>query len=107
MIKELPTDHAPGLDSFIGTFYQKAWAIIKQDIMAAMLELYVGDGRGFAKLNKAMLVLIPKKPEAEEVGDVRPISLTHSFAKLFAEMLANRARHHMKDNVGVNQSTST
>ena len=43
--------------------------------MAALLKLFVGDVRGFAKLNQALIVLIPKKPDAEDVGDfliVRP-----------------------------------
>lgn len=103
-IKELPTDRAPGPDGFIAAFYQKAWPIIKNDVMAMIMKLYVGDGRGFGKLNRAHIVLIPKKPDAESVGDYRPISLPHSAAKLFAKMLANRARRRMKEIVAANQS---
>ena len=80
-----------------GFFYQKAWPIIKHDIMAAFMKLYVGDGLGFGKLNKALITLIPKRADAEEVEDFRPISLTHSFAKLFAKVLACRARRRMTD----------
>ena len=104
VIKELPADRAPGPDGFIGIFYQKAWQIIEHDIMAGIMKLYVGDGRGFSKLNKALITLIPKRPDAEVVGDYRPLSLTHSFAKLFAKALACRARRRMPDIVGVNQS---
>ena len=103
-IRELPSDRAPGPDGFIGAFYQRAWHIIKRDVMAVLMKLYVGDGRGFGKLNRAHIVLIPKKPDAEEVGDFRPISLTHSAAKLFAKMLALRARKRMKEVVAANQS---
>lgn len=46
VIRELPADHAPGPDSFIGLFYEKAWSIIKPDIMTTLLKLYVGDGCG-------------------------------------------------------------
>lgn len=70
-----------------------------------MLKLYVGDGRGFGKLNKAHIVLIPKKADALEVDDYRPISLSHSFSKLFSKILANRARRRMQDIVVVNQSS--
>ena len=104
-IKELPPDRSPGPDGFVAAFYQKAWQIIKNDVMAMMLKLYVEDGRGFGKLNKAHIVLISKKSDAEVVGDFRPISLTHSAAKLFAKMLANRARRRMKEIVTANQST--
>jgi hypothetical protein len=79
VIKELHPDRAPGPDGFSGAFYQRAWPIIKHDIMAAIMKLYVCDGRGFPKLNRALIVLIPKKSDAEEIGDYRPISLPHSF----------------------------
>ena len=72
--------------------------------MLCMMKLYVAVGMGFAKLNKAHIVLIPKKPEAEEIGDFRPISLTHSIPKLFAKALANRLRKQMHDIVETNQS---
>lgn len=35
-IKDLPADKAPGLDGFTGRFYKSCWAIIKDDIMAAL-----------------------------------------------------------------------
>lgn len=104
VIKELHPDRAPGPDGFIGKFYQCAWPIIKNDIMAALLKLFIGDGRGFAKLNRALIVLIPKKPDAECVSDYRLISLPHSMSKLFAKMMANRMRPHMKQLVAFNQS---
>jgi hypothetical protein len=42
--------------------------------------------------------------EAAEVGDFRPISLVHSFSKLFSKILANRLRRHLGDVVSTNQS---
>jgi hypothetical protein len=72
--------------------------------MAAIHKLYVGDGRGFAKLNRALITLIPKKQDASEVGDFRPISLIHSFAKLFAKLLAVRLRPKMDTLISANQS---
>lgn len=72
--------------------------------MAAMLKLYVGDSRGFGKLNKAHIVLIPKRADAMEVGDYRPISIPHSFSKIFSKVLANRAHGRMHEMVATNQS---
>lgn len=104
VIKEIPPDRAPGPDGFIGIFYHKAWPVIKHDIMASLLKLFVGDARGFSKLNKAHIVLVPKTAEAVEVKDYRPISLPHSFSKLFAKVLATRARRRMHEIVSINQS---
>jgi hypothetical protein len=89
---------------FIGAFYQRAWPVIKHDIMAGLLKLGVGDGRGFARLNRALITLIPKRPDALEIGDFRPISLVHSFAKLFSKILANRLGRRIGEVVSMNQS---
>ena len=72
--------------------------------MAVLLKLYVGDGRGFGKLNRALITLIPKKPDVLVPGDYRPISLVHSFVKLFSKRLANRLRPKMAQLVSVNLS---
>jgi hypothetical protein len=104
VIQDLPPDRAPGPDGFIGLFYQKAWSIIKGDMMAAVLKLAVGDGRGFDKLNRSLITLIPKRGDAVEVGDFRPISLVHSFGKLFSKLVANRLRIKLGDLVSFNQS---
>jgi hypothetical protein len=103
-IREMPSDRAPGPDGFTGAFYQRAWPIIKGDILAGLMKLGVGDGRGFARLNRALITLIPKKPEALEIKDFRPISLVHSFAKLFSKIIANRLRPRLGELVSMNQS---
>lgn len=100
----MPLDRAPGPDGYIGAFYQKSWQIIKPDVMEVLMKLFVGDTRGFAKLHKANIILIPKKADAEEIGDYRPISLIHSIPKLFAKVLANRLRLQMHEIVAMNQS---
>ncbi|XP_071680101.1 uncharacterized protein [Lolium perenne] len=48
----------------------KAWSIIKGDVMAAVLKLEVGDGRGFDKLNKSLITLIPKRGDAVEIDQI-------------------------------------
>jgi hypothetical protein len=70
VIKELPPDRALSPDRFIGAFYQKVWSVVKRDIMAGLLKLSVGDGRSFAKLNRASITLIPKKQDTLEIGDL-------------------------------------
>ena len=51
---------------------------------------------GFVKsLNATFLVLVPKKGEAEDLKDFRPISLVGSLYKLLANVLANRIKKVM------------
>jgi hypothetical protein len=78
--------------------------VIKGYIIAGLLKLSVGDGRGFARLNRALITLTPKKPDAMEVKDYRPISLVHSFAKLLSKLMANRLRRRLGDVMSTNQS---
>ena len=42
------------------------------------------------RLNKVHLVLIPKVPGAEQIGDFRPIALSNSIYLIIAKVLANR-----------------
>ena len=103
-IKNLPADRAPGPDGYTGRFYKSCWQIIKSDLMAAILTLQQGDARKLWLLNSAYLTLIPKKEEAYLPTDYRPISLVHSFAKLFTKILANRLAPMLKELVATNQS---
>jgi len=55
-------------------------------------------------LNSAYITLIPKKADAEQVKDFRPISLVHSFAKLVTKILANRLACHLNVMVSPSQT---
>ena len=100
----MPGDKAPGPDGFTGSFFKKCWQIIKVGVMRVIHQYSSLQTTNLHWLNSANIVLIPKKDGAEEIGDFRPISLTHSAAKLFAKMLALRARKRMKEVVAANQS---
>ena len=80
-IKEMPLDRASGPDGFIGIFFQKAWSIIKDDIMAVIHKIFLDNGHGFGRLNRALITLTPKRPDACQVGDFRPITPVHSIAQ--------------------------
>jgi hypothetical protein len=47
------------------------------------------NGRGFQGLNQALITLLLKCCDASSLGDCRPISLIHIFAKLAAKVLAS------------------
>ena len=58
-------------------------------------------------LNSAYLILFPKKVEALEAKDFRPISLVHSFAKLVTKIMANQLAPLLDRLVATNQSAFT
>jgi len=103
-INAMPADRAPGPDGFTGRFYQSCWQIIKANVLATLVSIHQGDLRHLELLNSAYLTLIPKKLEALEAKDYRPISLVHSFAKLVTKLLANCLAPLLNTLVATNQS---
>lgn len=73
-IKSMPLDKAPGPDGFTTRFYVSCWSIIKYDLLAAFSMFRRGDMRGLASINKALVILLPKKDGADELRDFRPVS---------------------------------
>lgn len=64
-VKRLPAHKAPGPDSFNVEFLRACWSIVKQDFMDVFQQLFELRGRGFSKLNQALLTLLPKHAAAE------------------------------------------
>jgi hypothetical protein len=56
--------------------------------MAAIDSLYNLRCKDLDLLNKANIILIPKKDGALSIGDFRPISLIHGVAKIVTKVLA-------------------
>jgi hypothetical protein len=103
-IQDLPHDKAPGPDGFAGRFYRSSWSIIKADVVRAFQAISVIDCQSFHHLNEALITLVPKVDNPEGLGDYRPISLIHSFGKIFAKVLANRFAPILLHLISPNQS---
>lgn len=95
---------APGPDGYTGLFFKQCWTIIKQDIMAAVHSLQNSRCRHLNLLNKTNIILLPKKDEAEDIKDFRPISLIHGVAKILTKILALRLAPYMNDLISPCQS---
>ncbi|WVZ67810.1 LOW QUALITY PROTEIN: hypothetical protein U9M48_016840 [Paspalum notatum var. saurae] len=103
-IQQMPADKAPGPDGFTGAFFTKCWEIIKADVLKAANAFHLLRTSNLSILNSANIVLVPKKEGADSVGDYRPISLIHSFAKIISKVLAMRLAPHMDNLVSPSQS---
>ncbi|WVZ95314.1 hypothetical protein U9M48_041096 [Paspalum notatum var. saurae] len=89
-VNDLHAEKAPGPDGFIRMFFRSSWGIVKEDLMLAVNYFYQLHDQHLNKLNSAHICLLPKNPDATCISDFRPISLTHSVAKIISKALANR-----------------
>ena len=103
-IFDSPAEKAPGPDGYIGLFYKTCWAVIRNDLMQALHQLYNLRAQHWNLLNSANIVLLPKKEDPTTISDYRPISLMHSVAKILGKVLANRLASHLNDIVSRSQS---
>ena len=91
VVSDLEGDKAPSLDGFTMEFYQHCWRVVKKDVLAVFEEFF--HHCKFEKsFNATFIVLIPKKNDASDIRDFRPISLVGSVYKILAKVLANRLR---------------
>ena len=91
VVKDLQGDKAPGPDGFTMAFFQKCWSVIEEDMMGFFEEVHT-----YCKfersLNASFIALIPKKQNASNIRDFRPISLIGSVYKILSKVLANRLK---------------
>jgi hypothetical protein len=104
VISALPSDKAPGSDSFTACFLQTSWPIIRWDVIDVFDALWHMDTRNMHDLNVALMVLLPKLPDATAIKDYRLITLIHLIDKLIAMVLSNRIAPELNMLVHCSQS---
>jgi hypothetical protein len=97
-------EKAPGPDGYIGAFFKSCWGIVKQDLVAAIQEIFALRAGRWNLLNSANVVLLEKKDGAQAIGDYRPISIMHSVGKLLTKILSSRLSPHLDKLVSQSQS---
>ncbi|GAV92089.1 RVT_1 domain-containing protein, partial [Cephalotus follicularis] len=110
---------APGPDGYNGCFFVKAWPIIGEDCIEAVMEFFVTCSLP-QDVNNTILALIPKGSNPARYADFRPISCCNYLYKVIAKILANRIKpwlqhlidpaqsafiegRHIKDNILLSQ----
>lgn len=65
--------------------------MIKLDVMEVFHQFFrMGNTANFARINSAIVALLPNKDGACAMGDFRPMSLIHSMSKLISKVLSMR-----------------
>ena len=91
VVSDLDENKAPGPDEFTMAFYHHCWRVLEKDVLAVFEEFF--QRCKFEKsLNATFIALIPKRNDASNIRDFRPISLVGSVYKILAKVLANRLR---------------
>lgn len=86
---------APEVDGLHAKFYQVNWDIVGDNVFRLVSRVFVGDHLD-AKINKTLLVLIPKTFGAESISQYRPISLCNVLYKVITKTIIIRLRQSMQ-----------
>ena len=93
-ISRLSGDKAPGPNGLPLAFWVFSWDFVKDEVLGLFKEFYEHN-RFVKSFNATFLVLIPKKNNAEDFKDLRPISLVGGLYKILTKVLANRIKRVM------------
>ena len=94
---------APGKDGFPARFFQKNWAVMKEEIVMAVREFFRTSNMPQG-VNDTVIVLIPKVDDPVRLTDFRPISLCNVIYKIVAKCLVNRLRPVLDEIISPYQS---
>ncbi|VFQ72029.1 unnamed protein product [Cuscuta campestris] len=79
-------------NGFTGEFYKSCWDIIKEDVVKAVKEFFLGIPIP-KSLNECSIILIPKKDNPITFEDFRPICLSNFIAKVNTKVISQRLRN--------------
>ena len=94
---QMEHNKAPGPDGFLAEFYQAFWDTIKDDLMAMFMDFHNGN-LPLHSLNFGIITLLPKKTNAVQIQQYRPICLLNVSFKIFTKVAVNRLTQ-VADNV--------
>ncbi|XP_024178170.1 uncharacterized protein LOC112184116 [Rosa chinensis] len=88
-VLNLDGSSAPGPDGFGGIFFQQCWEVVALDVIAAVNSFF-DNGFILPHFNSSLIILVPKKDEADSISNFSPIALANFTFKVITKILANR-----------------
>ena len=104
VLMEMKGDKVPSPDGFTMAFFHKCWSVVEKDVMD-FFDYFHRHSVFERSLNASFLTLIPKKCNAVNIKDFRPISLVGSVYKLLSKVLANRLRAVLDNLISESQNS--
>ncbi|CAN1761157.1 Transposon TX1 uncharacterized 149 kDa protein [Linum perenne] len=88
---DMGKDKAPGPDGYSGHFYRKYWNVIGPQLCQEVKEFFRNTTMPTG-WNETHIVIIPKIPNPEEIGQFRPISCCNFNYKIISKIMASRLK---------------
>ena len=83
----MKSNKSPGDDGIIAEFYSKYWYLIKTEL-TEVIKCILERNNLAPSQNRAILTLLYKKGEREDISNWRPISLLNADYKIITKVLA-------------------
>ena len=96
--------HSKISDGFSLAFFHHCWRVVEGDVLAVFEEFYL-HSKFEKSLNATFIALIPKKNDASNIRDFRPISLVGSLYKLLSKVLTNRLKQVLDQLISESQNS--
>lgn len=90
-IKLLKTNKSTGYDGIVAEFYKEYWYLIHKDFTKVLKYIFASNALAPSQYN-AVLTLLYKKGEREDIKNWRPISLLNVDYKIITKILAERIK---------------
>ena len=94
---------APGIDGLTVEFYKAFWDILAHDIIEVFNESLVSGSLPLS-CRRAVITLLPKKGNLQNIGNWRPVYLLCTDYKILSKVLANRLKGTMEQILHRNQT---
>ncbi|KAL6491421.1 hypothetical protein MHYP_G00017660 [Metynnis hypsauchen] len=102
-LQSMKVGTAPGIDGLPVEFYKAFWAEIGADWLAVLNET-LAEGSLPLSCRRAVITLLPKKGDLQDIKNWRPVSLLCTDLKVFSKALAIRLRDVMGHVIHLDQT---
>jgi hypothetical protein len=102
-LKSIGDLKAPGLDGYGAKFFKVSWGIVKEDVLAAVMEFF-RDEAIYHAVNSTLVTLIPKHSAARTIKEYRPISCCTTVFKIISKVLTTRLSKVLNSVINLSQA---